>query len=725
MDEQPVASTSAMPAYLAPPFISPKAVNDGQSVVRDDPKRPQADGDARGNPQVAAATSASSPTSSADTNPPIPSYLYSGLPRHLLLPDGTPDYLRMCLSADIYSLVKTTPLQRANNLSTKLGCEIYLKREDLQPVFSFKLRGAYNLMRTLEGEQRWKGVIACSAGNHAQGVSLSGLSLSIPCTIVMPLGTPSIKVSSVRALGAKVVLHGQDFDEAKAECARLAETYGLKVIPPFDDPHVIAGQGTVGVELLRQTNLDDLDGVFCCVGGGGLLAGVSSYVKRIAPPNTKVFGVETFDGDALTRSLQAGKRITLRDVGLFADGTAVKIVGEECWRILKQDHMLDGMIRVDTDEICAAIRDTFEDTRTVPEPSGALSLAGLKRYIIHHNLQGSGKKFACVVSGANMNFSRLRFVAERAEVGDGKEVLMMVEIPEQPGAFQRLHSHIHPRSVTEFSYRYNASTAENDEPKALVYISFLLNGQAAGASPAAGSAGSVAATAAAVTTGTSVEGHNQTGSAVNGHSDAHGVRPNFTANMLASQLTQSATLGDGLHHQHRGTNGNGRSASDQVDSSTPAPLTAPTSVAAAAATAGATAQQSQPRTPRDAELSAIMTALSQDGMRATDISTNEMAKSHARYLVGGRQRVPHERLFRFEFPERPGALRKFLVGLGGAGAGWNISLWHYRNHGSDVAKVLVGLQVPEEQREPFDRFLAELGYAWTEETDNEVAQRFL
>lgn len=325
----------------------------------------QADPDrsGKGSSSQASSSSSSSPPSSSspmERESSIPSYLYSSLPSYLLLPSGTPDYLRMCLSADIYNLVKTTPLQRANKLSTKLGCEIFLKREDLQPVFSFKLRGAYNLMRTLEGEQKWKGVIACSAGNHAQGVSLSGLSLSIPCTIVMPLGTPAIKVDSVRALGAKVVLHGQDFDEAKAECSRLAETYGLKVIPPFDDPHVIAGQGTVGVEILRQTSMDDLDGVFCCVGGGGLLAGVSSYVKRIAPPSCKVFGVETFDGDALTQSLQAGRRITLREVGLFADGTAVKIVGEECFRILSEKGAVDGMVKVDTDEICAAIRDTFE-----------------------------------------------------------------------------------------------------------------------------------------------------------------------------------------------------------------------------------------------------------------------------------------------------------------------------------------------------------------------------
>lgn len=358
-------STTAPPAsaYLAAPFVSSKALGESTSTVQADPDR-----SGKGPSNQASSSSSSSPSSSSppsasspmERESSIPSYLYSSLPSYLLLPSGTPDYLRMCLSADIYNLVKTTPLQRANKLSTKLGCEIFLKREDLQPVFSFKLRGAYNLMRTLEGEQKWKGVIACSAGNHAQGVSLSGLSLSIPCTIVMPLGTPAIKVDSVRALGAKVVLHGQDFDEAKAECSRLAETYGLKVIPPFDDPHVIAGQGTVGVEILRQTSMDDLDGVFCCVGGGGLLAGVSSYVKRIAPPSCKVFGVETFDGDALTQSLQAGRRITLREVGLFADGTAVKIVGEECFRILREKGAVDGMVRVDTDEICAAIRDTFE-----------------------------------------------------------------------------------------------------------------------------------------------------------------------------------------------------------------------------------------------------------------------------------------------------------------------------------------------------------------------------
>lgn len=723
------------PAYLAPPFISSKALGESTSTVSEDPERLQPGQDSRSRPS----SSRSSPLSVSRSNnssprnrDDIPTYLYAGLQRHLLLPDGTPDYLRMCLSADIYDVVKTTPLQKANKLSAKLGCEIFLKREDLQPVFSFKLRGAYNLMRTLEGEQRWKGVIACSAGNHAQGVSLSGLSLSIPCTIVMPLGTPAIKVDSVRALGAKVVLHGQDFDEAKAECSRLAETYGLKVIPPFDDPHVIAGQGTVAVEILRQTTMDDLDGVFCCVGGGGLLAGVASYVKRIAPPRTKVIGVETFDGDALTRSLQEGKRVTLKEVGLFADGTAVKIVGDECWRILKQDGMLDGMVRVDTDEICAAIRDTFEDTRTVPEPSGALALAGLKRYILHHNLQGSGKKFACVVSGANMNFSRLRFVAERAEVGDGKEVMMMVEIPEAPGRFMQLHSHIHPRSITEFSYRYNvtegstASGSGDAAPVAHIYLSFYLNGQTA---PSAGAGAGAGA-------GSNAPANGSVNSILNGFGGSGGshghFQGNFASNALASHLANSINISGGhtAHHTAHAEHAAGVGAGAAALSHAPAHVQsapnfaaqAASTNAAAASAAAASSAAVPPQSARDAELQSIVEALAADGMRATDISGNEMAKSHGRYLIGGRQKVPNERLFRFEFPERPGALRKFLIGLN---AGWNISLFHYRNHGSDVAKILAGIQVPEQDREAFDRFLEELAYVWVEETDNEVAQRFL
>lgn len=736
------------PAYLAPPFISSKALAENATTIRDDPNLLQ-------QPSASSSSSRSSPSSRTSSRNEIPTYLYAGLPPHLLLPDGTPDYLRMCLSADIYDVVKTTPLQKANKLSTKLGCDIFLKREDLQPVFSFKLRGAYNLMRTLEGEQRWKGVIACSAGNHAQGVSLSGLSLSIPCTIVMPLGTPTIKVDSVRALGAKVVLHGQDFDEAKAECSRLAETYGLKIIPPFDDPHVIAGQGTVAVEILRQTSMDDLDGVFCCVGGGGLLAGVASYVKRIAPPRTKVFGVETFDGDALSRSLVEDKRVTLKEVGLFADGTAVKVVGDECWRILRQEGMLDGMLRVDTDEICAAIRDTFEDTRTVPEPSGALALAGLKRYIQHHNLQGSGKKFACVVSGANMNFSRLRFVAERAEVGDGKEVMMMVEIPETPGSFMKLHSHIYPRSITEFSYRYNVTessrvviTGSGAEsavvPVAHIYLSFYLNGETASSSaraniealgtrsnringfggnnPFSHLTGNFApALLAQHLTGSTMIGAEASGDAQQNQSahTAHTAHAAHTGHMAHTGHTTNA-----LHAEHAAGIGAGATTLSQAPShvqNAPSFVNQSASTNAAASTAASIAARSV-QTARETELRSIVEALASDGMRATDISGNEMAKSHGRYLVGGRQKVPNERLFRFEFPERPGALRKFLSGLD---AGWNISLFHYRNQGSDVAKILAGIQVPEADREAFERFLQDLGYLWTEETDNEVAQRFL
>lgn len=289
-----------------------------------------------------------------------PSNSYSELAAHLRLPDGSPDYLRLILSADIYDLVKATPLTPAINLSSRLGCEVLMKREDLQPVFSFKLRGAYNMMRQLSDEQKWKGVIACSAGNHAQGVALSGAHLSVPCTIVMPMGTPAIKTQNVARLGAKVVLHGVNFDEAKAECSRLAESYGLAIVPPFDEPRVIAGQGTTAVEICRQTDMSKVDAVFCCVGGGGLLAGVAAYIKRIAPPSVKVIGVETYDGDALARSLEQGKRVTLDEVGLFSDGTAVRVVGQETFRLCH--GLVDGIVRVDTDEICAAIRDVFEGT---------------------------------------------------------------------------------------------------------------------------------------------------------------------------------------------------------------------------------------------------------------------------------------------------------------------------------------------------------------------------
>ncbi|KAF9501517.1 threonine dehydratase I [Pleurotus eryngii] len=521
---------------------------------------------------------------------------YPRLAKHLLLPDQTPDYLRLILTSKVYEIVKDTPLVLATNLSHTLGNQIWLKREDLQEVFSFKIRGAYNFMASLSEEERWKGVVTCSAGNHAQGVALSGAKLGIPCTIVMPKGTPSIKVRNVDRLGAKVVLHGVDFDEAKAECVRLAAVHGLAFVPPYDDPLVIAGQGTIGMEILKQLpDSDHLDGIFAAVGGGGLVSGICEYVKRIGNPDTKIFGAETVDGDAMARSLEQGKRVTLQEVGPFSDGTAVKIVGEEPFRICKRQ--LDGVIKVDNDELCAGIKDIFEETRSITEPAGALALAALKRHILDNQLVGAGKKYVAVVSGANMNFDRLRFVSERAQLGEGREALLSVEIPEKPGSFINLHSVIHPRAVTEFIYRYSDSNVAH------VFISF------------------------------------------------------------------------------------------NVD-----PLR------------------------RTDEVAAIITELERIGMKACDISDNEMAKSHGRYMIGGCQSVPNERLFRFEFPERPLALRTFLLGLH---QGWNISLFHYRNHGADLGKVLAGIQVPPEDSQQFDTFLSELNYTYVEETQNMVYSRFL
>ncbi|KIM40097.1 hypothetical protein M413DRAFT_19326 [Hebeloma cylindrosporum] len=496
------------------------------------------------------------------SNGPIP-LKYPRLAKHYITSSETPDYLRLILTAKVYEILKETPLVLATNLSSKLGNQIWLKREDLQEVFSFKIRGAYNFMASLSDEERWKGVVTCSAGNHAQGVALSGARLGIPCTIVMPQGTPDIKVRNVARLGAKVVLQGGDFDEAKAECARLASIHGLVFVPPYDDPLVIAGQGTVGMEILKQLpDSDNLDAIFASVGGGGLVAGISEYVKRIGSPSTKVVGVETFDGDAMARSLAKGERVTLREVGPFSDGTAVKIVGEEPFRIC------------------------------------ALALAGLKRHILQNNLIGSQKKFVVVVSGANMNFDRLRFVAERAELGEGREALLTVDIPERPGSFIALHSIIHPRAVTEFIYRYNVSGE-----RAHILLSFKLQ-----------------------------------------------------------------------------------------------------------------------TTSRETEVREVLSALANADMSGLDISDDEMAKSHVRYMIGGCQTVANERIFRFAFPERPGALRKFLLGLQ---QGWNISLFHYRNHGGDLGKVLAGIQVPQQDFHQFDQFLQTLDYPYVEETNNSLYKRFL
>lgn len=427
---------------------------------------------------------------------------------------------------------------------------------------------------------------------------MSAKKLRIPATITMPTGTPSIKHLNVSRLGANVVLHGEDFDAAKAECMRLQQLHGLTNIPPFDDPYVIAGQGTIGAEILRQADLSKLEAIFCCVGGGGLIAGIGVYVKRIAP-HVKIFGVEAYDANALVQSLHLRKRVTLKDVGLFADGAAVKTVGEETFRICME--VVDEVIQVDTDDICAAIKDVFEDTRSILEPAGALSLAGLKKYVATHPesdpSSGYKRQLVAVASGANMNFDRLRFVAERAAIGERKEALLSVTIPEKPGSFVKLVQVVHPMMVTEFCYRFAHSRDAN------VLIGITLN---------------------------------------------------------ASTRTR--------------------------------------------------------------DLENLFLRLEEEGMTARDLSGDELAKSHIRYLVGGRSNAENERLFTFEFPERQGALLKFLTTLQ---PGFNISLWHYRNYGGDVGRVLAGIQVPQDQEIELEKFLKALGYPYKEETQNETYKMFM
>ena len=457
-------------------------------------------------------------------------------------------------------------------------------------------------MAHLNRDQSWKGVVACSAGNHAQGVAYSARLLKIPATIVMPQGTPSIKHKNVSRLGGCVVLHGQDFDAAKEECKRLRQVHGLIDIPPFDDPYVIAGQGTIGMELLRQTNIQKLEAIFCCVGGGGLIAGIGVYVKRIAP-HVKIIGVEAEDANAMVQSLQRKERVMLKEVGLFADGAAVKTVGEETFRIASE--VVDEVILVNTDDICAAIKDVFEDTRSIVEPAGALSLAGLKKWVAANPSGDTNRSVIAVTSGANMNFDRLRFVAERATLGEGKEALLCVRIPERPGAFAELINNVMPHAVTEFSYRYATDEAAN------VLIGISLGGPA------------------------------------------------------SQRTAELQTLVDRI--------------------------------------AGAGAEGST-------------------GMSVKDLSGDELAKSHIRYLVGGRSGVPDERLYMFNFPERPGALEKFLRTLR---LRFNISLFQYRNGGSDVGKVLTGIQCPDAELPDLERSLREIGYPWNDCTDSDVFKTFL
>ncbi|KAJ5373933.1 Threonine dehydratase biosynthetic [Penicillium concentricum] len=517
-----------------------------------------------------------------------------GIPEAFLLPNGYPDYLRLILTSRVYDVIEESPLTHAVNLSNRLESRVLLKREDLLPVFSFKLRGAYNKMAHLNNEQRWKGVIACSAGNHAQGVAYSARKLKIPATIVMPSGTPAIKHLNVARLGGSVVLHGMDFDAAKDEAHRLEKQHDLTNIPPFDDPYVIAGQGTIGMELLRQANLDKLEAVFCAVGGGGLIAGIGVYIKRIAP-QVKVIGVEAYDANAMTQSLHAGSRVFLKEVGLFADGAAVKSVGEETWRLSRE--VIDDVIQVSTDETCAAIKDAFEDTRSIVEPAGALALAGLKKYIAKNPSPDPNRELIAIASGANMDFDRLRFVAERAALGEKKEALLSVKIPEKPGAFAKLVEIVLPHAVTAFNYRY----ARAESADVLMGIS--------------------------LSTSTGRE-----------------------------------------------------------------------------------------------DLAKIMGELEKGGMSCRDLSDDELAKRHLRFLVGGRCEVADERIFMFEFPERPGALAKFLTTLRPE---QNISLFHYRNYGGDVGKVLAGIQCPSPEKEDLEAFLQDLGYPFSEHTDSPTYKTFL
>lgn len=539
-------------------------------------------------------TTSPTPRGSPPSEQSIPVY---DVPEDFLLPNGYPDYLRLILTSRVYDVVKESPMTHAVNLSNRFESKVLLKREDLLPVFSFKLRGAYNKMAHLSPEEKWKGVIACSAGNHAQGVAFSARQLKIPATIVMPEGTPAIKHMNVSRMGGNVVLHGPDFDSAKEHCAQLEKQYGLTNIPPFDDPYVIAGQGTIGLEVLRQASLRNLKAIFICVGGGGMIAGIGVYVKRIAP-SVKIIGVEASDANAMVQSLNAGKRVALKEVGLFADGAAVKSVGVETFR-LAQD-VVDEVVQVSTDEICAAIKDVFEDTRSILEPAGALGLAGLKKWATQNPSDDSNRELVAITSGANMNFDRLRFVAERAALGEQKEVLLAVTIPEKPGSFLKMVETILPQAVTEFSYRYSANSAHQ-------------------------------------------------------------------AHMLVGITV----------------------------------------------TSGAT---------RTLELASLFARLEMEGMTAKDISDDELAKTHIRYLNGGRSNVEHERLYMFQFPERPGALFKFLMTLR---PGQNISLFHYRSYGGDVGRILAGIQCPSNERGQLQAFLKEIGYPFTECTESDTFKMFL
>jgi threonine dehydratase len=498
-------------------------------------------------------------------------------------------YLEKILRARVYDVAIESPLEHAVRLSARTGNRVLLKREDAQQVFSFKLRGAYNKIFHLSEAQRAAGVIAASAGNHAQGVALAGARLGVSTTIVMPVTTPAIKVDTVRRLGGRAVLQGDSYDDAYAYATQLVAEKGLTFIHPFDDPDVIAGQGTIGMEILRQ-HADPIHAVFVPVGGGGLIAGVAAYIKHVRP-EIRVIGVEPDDAPTLERALAAGRRVTLPRVGLFADGVAVRQIGEETFRVARKT--VDEVILVSTDEICAAIKDVFDDTRSVAEPAGALAIAGIKKYADREG--ASGQTLIGILSGANMNFDRLRHVAERADVGEQREALFAVQIPERPGSFLAFCRALGKRSITEFNYRYS------DRQQAQVFCGVELR------------------------------------------------------------------------------NGN-------------------------------------------TERSELIAQLDAKGFEVVDLTDNETAKLHIRYMVGGHApQAVNERLFRFEFPERPGALLDFLKGLS---RGWNISLFHYRNHGAAYGRVLVGVQLDKQALREFRSFMQESGYPYSEETDNLAYQLF-
>jgi threonine dehydratase len=499
-------------------------------------------------------------------------------------------YIERILKARVYDVAVETPLELAPRLSRRLGNQILLKREDLQSVFSFKLRGAYNKVAHLSESVARRGVICASAGNHAQGVALAAQRRGIPATIVMPQTTPQIKVQAVMDLGGEVVLHGDDYDAAFDKAQELVRDRNLVYVHAFDDPDVIAGQGTIAVELLRQCG-GDIDSVFVPVGGGGLIAGIAVYIKYLYP-RVRIIGVEPADSNAMYESLQAGRRVTLDRVGLFADGVAVKRVGEETFALARQ--FVDEIVLVNTDEMCAAIQDIFEDTRTIVEPAGALAVAGIRKCVARDGWRD--KRLVAINSGANVNFDRLRHVAERASLGAEREALLAVEIPEQPGSFMHFCEALGSRSVTEFNYRYDS------EAKAQIFAGFSL--------------------------------------------------------------------------------GSGRVEKD-----------------------------------------AVIRQLREAGYAVHDMSDSELAKLHVRFMVGGHARaLTDEVIFRFEFPERPGALLKFLKAVG---TRWNITLFHYRNHGSDYGRVLAGIQVPKADREEFTEHLNALHYPYNEETGNPAYRMFL